>query len=69
MDVEIGDIANWLMGIARTLILAAGGGIGLIKVVKGKTDENPRDFNEGLIILGGAGALVAASFAVEAVFK
>lgn len=69
MDVEIGDIVNWLMGIARTLILAAGGGIGLIKVVKGKTDENPRDFNEGLIILGGAGAIVAASFAVEAVFK
>lgn len=69
MDVEIGDIVNWLMGIARTLILAAGGGIGLIKIVKGKTDENPRDFNEGLIILGGAGAIVAASFAVEAVFK
>ncbi len=69
MDVGIGELVQWLLGIARTLIIAAGGGIGLVKIVKGKTDENPRDFNEGLIIIGGAGAIVAASFAIEAVFK
>lgn len=38
-------------------------------VVKGKTEENPRDTQEGFFALGGAAVLFAATFAVESIFK
>lgn len=65
---EIGDLTSLLMGIARTLILAAGGGVGIYKVVKGRADENPRDQTEGFVFIAAAGAIIAATYAVEAIF-
>ena len=50
-------------------ILLVGGGGGLFLIVKGKTEENPREFQEGLLSLVGGGALIAATFAVQAIFK
>lgn len=63
------DIADTLMTAARTLIITLGGGLGLVKMVKGKSDENPRDFGEGLASIGAAGVLYAATFAVAAALK
>lgn len=57
------DIADSLMNIARTLIIVLGGGIGLVRMVKGKSDENPKEFGEGLATVGAAGVLFAATFA------
>lgn len=66
---EIGELTAWILGIARALILVAGGGIGSYKVVKGRADENPKDFQEGLIFIGAAGVIFAATFGVEAIFQ
>ena len=69
MDItEIGDLTSILLGIARALILVAGGAVGTVKLVKGRSDENPREFQEGLVIIGAAGAIFAATFGVEAIF-
>ena len=63
------DLANFLLGIARSVIMLVGGGIGLIKIVKGHSDEDPKCFNDGLLALVGAGALVGATFGIAAIFK
>lgn len=65
----ISDLLAILFYVARVLILAVGGGIGIIKMVKGKSDENPRDFYEGIIVVAAAGVLFAATFGVQAIFK
>ncbi len=62
------NLVSDLMNIARTLIILVGGGVGLVKIVKGKTDENPRDFAEGLAAIAIAGILFAATFAIEKIF-
>lgn len=61
-------LVNDLMNVARTLIILVGGGVGLVKIVKGKTDENPKDFAEGLAAVVIAGVLFAATFAIEKIF-
>lgn len=66
---EIGELTAWILGIARALILVAGGGVGIYKIVKGKADETPKDFYEGLIFIGAAGVLIVATFGVEAIFQ
>lgn len=65
---DIADLTSIVMNAARVLIIAAGGAIGIVKIVKGKSDENPREFNEGLIILGATGVVFAATFAVQGIF-
>lgn len=59
------DILFW---IARVVLLLIGGGGGLFMIVKGKTEENPRDTQEGFLALAGAGVIFAATFAVQAIF-
>ena len=62
-------LATSLLDIARKLILVVGGGAGIINIVKGKSDENPKLFAEGLATIGIAGALYAATYAIAAAFK
>lgn len=66
---EVGYLTSLLLGIARALILVAGGAVGIYKVVKGRSDENPKEFHEGLIIVGAAGVLFAATYGVEVIFS
>lgn len=66
---DMNGLANELLDVARVLLIVIGCGIGLIKIVKGKTDENPRDFFEGLAVIVIAAVLEAASFAVEYILR
>ena len=43
---DMNELANDLLNVARILLIVIGAAVGLIKIVKGKTDENPRDFFE-----------------------
>lgn len=63
------ELSKFLLDLARVVITLIGGGIGLVKIVKGKSDEDPKCFNEGLLALVGAGVLVAATFGIAAIFK
>lgn len=65
----ISDLLAILFWVARVILALVGGGGGLFLIVKGKTEENPREFQEGLLSLVGGGALIAATFAVQAIFK
>lgn len=67
-DYGIGELAAILFWIARAVIIAVGGGVSLIRIVKGKSDENPKEMYEGLVILAAAGVIFAATFAVQAIF-
>lgn len=62
------SLVKILMYIARALVILVGGGVGLIKIVKGKSDDNPKEFNEGIAIIAAAGILFGATFAIEAMF-
>lgn len=55
--------------IIRIIILIAGGGPALIKIVQGQADENPRDRNSGIIAAVVTGACFAASFVMEGLIK
>lgn len=63
------ELINILFWIARIVILTVGSCVGLIKIVKGRADENPRDFQEGLTILVGSGAIFGATFAIQKIFS
>ena len=63
------ELSNFLLKLARGVIMLVGGGVGLVKIVKGKSDEDPKCFNEGLLALVGAGTLVAATYGIAAIFK
>lgn len=52
--------------VVRILVLLIGGVPGIIKIVQGQADENPRDRNAGLATIGITGAAFAGSFAIEA---
>lgn len=67
-DYGIGKIADTLFWIARAVVIAVGGDVGIVKIVKGKSDENPKDMNEGLAALGATGVIFAATFAIQAIF-
>lgn len=66
---DMNELANDLLNVARVLLIVIGAAVGLIKIVKGKTDENPRDFFEGLAVIAIAAVLEAASFAVEYILR
>ncbi len=51
--------------IVRIIVLLIGGVPGIIKIVQGQSDENPRDRNAGLATIGITGAAFAATFVVE----
>lgn len=68
-DYSVDDLAKFMMYIARCLLIALGGGSGLIKTVKGKSDENPRLMYEGLVTIGAAGVMFAMTFAIANLFK
>ncbi len=68
-DYGIGDLTAILFWLARAVVIAVGGAVGIIKIVKGKSDENPKQMNEGLVILASAGVIFAATFAVQAIFR
>lgn len=55
--------------VVRAIILASGGIPGIIKINQGQTDENPRDRNAGLAVIGVTGAAFAATFVIEALVK
>lgn len=61
-------LVSTLMDIARILVVVVGGCAGGYFTVKGKADENPKEFHEGLIILGSAGVIWAMTYAVENIF-
>lgn len=65
----IGELIGILFWAGRCLLVLAGGCIGLIKIIKGKSEENPKDTTEGIAVIIIAGVLFAATFAVQAVFK
>lgn len=67
-DYGIGELTAILFWIARAVVIAVGGGVGLIMITKGKSDENPKEMNEGLVIIASAGVIFAATFAVQAIF-
>lgn len=56
-----------LFWVARILIITIGGGYGIIQIVKGQSDEDPRKFREGITYLAAAGAMFAATFAIKAI--
>ena len=56
------SIVFWVIRVAIILI---GGAPGIVKVVQGQSDENPRDRNAGLATIGIAGAAFAATFAIQ----
>ncbi len=56
------DIVFWII---RIIVLIIGCVSGIPKVVQGQADENPRDRNNGLAVLGIAGAAFGATFAVR----
>lgn len=55
--------------IVRILVLFIGGVPGIPKIVQGQADENPRDRNAGLAVIGVTGAAFAATFVIEALVK
>lgn len=67
-DYGIGNLTAILFWIARAVIIAVGGGVSVVKIVKGKSDENPKETNEGMVVLASTGVIFAATFAVQAIF-
>lgn len=67
-DYGMGDLVDILFWIARALIIAVGGGVGLYKITSGKSNEDPKETNQGFISLAAGGIIFAATFAIEAVF-
>jgi len=49
--------------------LVIGGGGGLIMIVKGRGEEDPKLSLEGYGAIAGAGVLFAATFAVQSIFS
>lgn len=60
------SIIFWLV---RIIIACIGIIPGIIKIVQGQSDENPRDRNSGIVSVVLAAAGVAATFAIEGWFK
>lgn len=59
------NMVNLVFWIIRIAVLLMGGAPGIIKVVQGQADENPRDRNSGLAALGITGVAFGATFLVQ----
>ena len=60
---------NIIMWIVRIAIITIGGIPGLIKIVQGQQEENPRDRNNGIVSVVIAGVAFAATFAIAALIN
>lgn len=60
------NMVSIVFWVVRILIILIGGVPGIIKVVQGQADENPRDRNAGFATIGITGVAFAASFAIKA---
>lgn len=67
-STDLADLTSLFLWIARILILLVFGGAGLYKISKGRNDENPKEVNEGMYLLIGAGALFGITFAIVGIF-
>lgn len=67
-DYGMGDLVDILFWLARVLVIAVGGGVGLYKITSGKSNEEPKETNQGFISLAAGGIIFAATFAIEAAF-
>lgn len=67
-DYGMGDLVDILFWLARALVIAVGGGVGLYKITSGKSNEEPKETNQGFISLAAGGIIFAATFAIEAAF-
>lgn len=65
----LGELVGIIMWVARCLVLLIGGGGGLVMIVKGKSDENPKLSTEGYFAIGAAAVLFSATFAVQSIFS
>ncbi len=65
----MGTLVDIVMWIVRIAILAIGGIPGLVKIVQGQQEENPRDRNNGIVSVVIAGVTFAATFAIAALIK
>ena len=65
----LGELVSIIMWVARTLLLVIGGGCGLVMIVKGKAEENPKLSLEGYGAIGAAAVLFSATFVVANIFK
>lgn len=55
-----------VMWIVRIVIIAIGGLPGIVKIIQGQADENPRDRNAGIATLIVTGVCFAATFLINA---
>lgn len=67
-DYGMGDLVDIFFWLARTLVIAVGGGVGLFKITNGKSNEDPKETTQGLVSLVAGGVIFAATFAIEAAF-
>lgn len=67
-STDLADLTSLFLWIARILILLVFGGAGLYKISKGRNDENPKEVNEGMYLLIGAGVLLGITFAIVGIF-
>lgn len=67
-STDLADLTSLFLWIARILILLVFGGAGLYKISKGRNDENPKEVNEGMYLLIGAGVLFGITFAIVGIF-
>lgn len=65
----LGELVGIIMWVARCLVLLVGGGGGLVMIVKGKSDENPKLSTEGIFAIVAAAILFSATFAVQSIFS
>ena len=59
------SMMNLVFWAVRIMVILAGGIPGLMKIVQGQADENPRDRNAGLATIGITGVIFAATFVVQ----
>lgn len=67
-STDLADLTSLFLWIARILIFLVFGGAGLYKISKGRNDENPKEVNEGMYLLIGAGVLFGITFAIVGIF-
>lgn len=65
----LGELVGTLLNLARTLILAVGGGVGLYFIINGKAEEDPKKTFQGFLSIVAAGLLFGATFAIQKIFS
>ena len=68
-SATMNGLISIIMWIVRIAVIAIGGIPGIIKIVQGQQEENPRDRNNGIVSVVIAGVAFAATFGIEALIK